>query len=158
MEDFNMPSTGKIIGYTVLFFIILFLLAVIGSATNLITIPWLKFDKQVQMNRDIVTKTYNADNALYNYHWFQETAGDITALKQNIDESKQSLAEFEASAGARSTWGFQEQEEDSQLRTVVLGQQQQYNSLVQNYNAKAGEADKSMFVNGLPTFFSLNAY
>lgn len=149
---------GKIIGYTFLGLIVLFLLMVVASATNLITIPWLKFDSQVQASRDIVKQTYSANNELYNYHWFQETAGDITALQQNITASQASLKDFESSAGARSTWGYQEQEEDSQLRAVVLGQQQQYNSLVQEYNAKAGEADKSMFVNGLPTFFSLSAY
>lgn len=52
----------------VLFFVILIGISVIGSALNLITIPWLRFDQKVQMERDIVKKTYDAENAIYNYH------------------------------------------------------------------------------------------
>jgi hypothetical protein len=55
---------------------------------TLITIPWLKFDRQVQMNRDIVTKTYNADNALYNYRWFKDRAEAIKATEKKIENAK----------------------------------------------------------------------
>ncbi len=133
-------------------------LGLIGSALNLITIPWLKFDAQVQANRDIVTKTYNADNELYNYHWFQETAGDIKATDQKITDAQASLLSFETSAGIRSSWTFEDKTEDARLRAVYNGLKSYYNSTVQEYNAKAGEVDKSMFVNGLPLFFSLKPF
>ena len=155
MEDIKTPSLGKISLWIFLGLIAVFVLALIGSALNLITIPWLKFDSKVNANRGIVQKTYSADNELYNYHWFQETAGDITALQQNIAASKQAVTDFQTNAGPRSSWGYQEEQEFENLQAVVLGQQQQYNSLVQTYNAKAGEADKSMFVSGLPLFFNL---
>lgn len=133
-------------------------LGLLGSALNLITIPWLKFDAQVQTNRDIVTKTYNADNALYNYHWFQERAAAITALDKTISQSQASLDSFETSAGVRSSWTFEDKTEDSRLRTVVLGQEAQYNSLTNEYNAHANEVDRAIFINGLPLFFSLKQY
>lgn len=133
-------------------------LALLGSAMNLITIPWLKFDSQVNMTRDITTKTYSADNALYNYHWFQEQAGTIKTASQNIVEASSSLASFEESAGARSTWSFEDKTEDNRLRSVLQGTVTYYNGLVNDYDAKAGEADRSIFVNGLPTFFSLKPY
>lgn len=136
----------------------LFVLSVIGSMLNLITIPWLKFNSQVQMNRDVVTKTYNADNAIYNYHWFQERAAAIKALDQTIQQSMASQANFEATAGARSTWTFEDKTEDNRLRQVVLGQQAQYNSLVNEYNARSAEVDRNIFKDGLPTFFSLKPY
>lgn len=131
-------------------------LALIGSALNLITIPWLTFDSKVNMDRGIVTQTYNADNALYNYHWFQETAGEIVTAQQNIDVASSTLAEFRANAGKQSTWGYAEQTEYSNLLTASEGTITYYNGLVNTYNAKAKEADKSMFVNGLPLFFNLN--
>lgn len=148
----------KYVGIAALVFGGLFILSIIGSTLNLITIPWLKFDAQVQTNRDIVTKTYNADNALYNYHWFQERAAAIKALDQTIAQSTAAQASFEASAGARSTWTFEDKTEDNRLRQVVLGQQAQYNSLVNEYNARAGEVDRNIFQDGLPTFFNLKPY
>lgn len=132
----------------------LVLLAAVGSALNLITIPWLQFDSKVQANRDIVTQTYNANNELYNYHYFQETAADIKTAEQNIQSASTSLAAFEVMAGAKP-WDFQTETQDGNLRTVLQGNIQYYNGLVNTYNAKAGEVDKSMFVNGLPLYFNL---
>lgn len=132
--------------------------AVLASAMNLITIPWLKFDSQVQMNRDIVTKTYNADNAIYNYHWFQERATAIDALDKTIVQADAAVASFEASAGARSTWASEDRTEDSRLRSVAQGQRAQYNSLVGEYNARAKEVDRNIFQNNLPLFFNLKPY
>lgn len=136
----------------------MFLLAVAGSAMNLITIPWLKFNSQVQMNRDIVTKTYNADNALYNYHWFQERATGITALEQKITDADLALSSFEKNAGARTGWTFEDKTEDSRLRTISIGLKTQYHDVVAEYNAHANEADRAIFKDNLPLFFNLNAY
>lgn len=133
-------------------------LGIVGTALNIITIPWLKLNAQVQTNRDIVTKTYTADNAIYNYHWFQERAAAITALDDTIVQSQAAQVSFETSAGARSSWSFEDKTEDNRLRQVVLGQQAQRNSLVQEYNARAGEVDRNIFKDGLPLFFSLKAY
>lgn len=135
--------------------IICFILALIGSGLNLITIPWLRFDSQVQMNRDVVTKTYNADNALYNYHWFKERQGDITTASQNVDTASSSLTSFESSAGARKDWSFEDKTEDNRLRAVLQGNIAYYNSLVNEYNARAKEADRVIFQDNLPLFFNL---
>ncbi len=136
----------------------LFVLSVIGSAMNLITIPWLKFDSQVQTNRDIVQKTYNADNALYNYHWFQERAGSIKATAAKAKIADDAVVSFESSAGARTAWTFEDKTEDARLRTVAQGLHSQYEDLVAEYNARAGEADRTIFKDGLPLFFNLQPY
>lgn len=133
-------------------------LAAVGSALNFITIPWLKFDSQVQMNRDIVKKTYNADNALYNYHWFKERAGSMKALQSTIDQSEAAVSSFEVSAGARKDWTFEDKTEDSRLRAVVQGQKAQYNSIAGEYNARAQEVDRAIFQDNLPLFFNLQPF
>lgn len=153
-----MKEKGSIIGWVLLSIVGLFLLTVAASAMNLITIPWLKFNRQVQMNRDIVTKTYNADNALYNYHWFQERAAGITALEKKIVNADDALASYETSAGPRTGWTFEDKTEDSRLRTISTGLKAQYQDIVAEYNARAGEADRAIFKDGLPLFFNLNAY
>jgi len=148
----------KIFGIIIAVFFGFFLLAAAGSMLNLWTIPWLKFDSQVQMNRNIVTKTYNADNALYNYHWFQERATGITALEKKITDADSALKEFETSAGSRTSWSFEDKTEDSRLRTISLGLKTQYHDVVAEYNARAGEVDRAIFKDNLPLFFNLNAY
>lgn len=136
----------------------MFMLAVVGSAMNLITIPWLKFNRQVQMNRDIVAKTYNADNALYNYHWFKERAESIKATESKIKIAKGAVLGFEASAGARKDWSFEDKTEHARLSAVFNGIKAHYEDIVAEYNAKANEADRSIFQDELPLFFSLSAF
>jgi|SRR5882724_8591968 len=130
-------------------------LGALGTALNLITIPWLKLNSQIQTNRDIVTKIFNADNALYNYHWFKERAAAITALETTIGQADAAVKDFEISAGLRTTWTFDDKNEDSRLRSVAQGQKAQYNSLVGEYNARMKEADRSIFEERLPLFFGL---
>lgn len=146
------------VGWILLAIVGVIMLGVVGSALNLITIPWLKFNKQVQTNRDIVEKTYNADNALYNYRWFSERAAEIKATKVKIENARASQADFRASAGARSTWTFEDKTEDSRLSAIVLGLENHYESIVNEYNARANQVDRAIFVDGLPLFFSLEAY
>ena len=153
-----MYNKGNVLaGVGIFIGVIVFLVIVagIGSALNLFTIPWLRFDSQVQMNRDVITKTYSADNALYNYHWFQQQTQDIKTASQNIDVASSSLSSFESSAGARKDWSFDDKTEDSRLRSVYQGTVTYYNGLVNDYNARANEADRSIFQDGLPLFFSL---
>lgn len=133
-------------------------LTVMGMALNIITIPWLKLGSQVQMERDIVTKTYNADNALYNYHWFKERAGAIKALQTSIPQAEAAMKAYAEGAGERKDWTFEDKGEYARLGAVVSGQQFQYNSLVEEYNARMKEADRSIFAEELPLFFSLEAF
>lgn len=136
----------------------LFMLSVLGSAMNLITIPWLKFDRQVQMNRDIVTKTYNADNALYNYHWFKERAESIKSTENQIVNAKLQVDSFRESTGPRKDWTFEDKNEDARLNAIVLGLKNHYEEIVAEYNAKSQESDRAIFKDELPLFFNLNAY
>lgn len=133
-------------------------LAVVGSAMNLITIPWLKFNKQVQLNRDLVDRMYDVDNALYNYHWFKERVEAIKATKNKVANATTELANFQVIAGDRSKWTFEDKNEEARLRTIVMGLKSHYEDQAGEYNARAKEADRAVFQDELPTFFSLDAY
>lgn len=136
----------------------LVLIGVVGTALNLITIPWLKFNSQVQMNRDIVTKTYTAENALYNYRWFKDRHEAIKASEIQIENAKASQADFRANAGVRSSWTFEDKTEDARLSAVVLGLKNHYQEIVAEYNSRAKQVDRAIFQDDLPLFFSLKAY
>ena len=148
----------QFIGWGALAVVGIFVLGAIGTALNLITIPWLKFNSQIQTNRGIVEQTYNADNALYNYHWFKERAESIKATATKAKIAEETHKEFVASAGVRSEWTFEDKTEDARLRTVTLGLKTQYEDLVAEYNARMKQADRSIFAEELPLFFSLEAY
>lgn len=148
----------KAVGIFALVLVGIFVLGALGTALNLFTIPWLKLDAQIQTNRDIVTKTYNADNALYNYHWFKEREQAILALQTTITQSDAAVKSYEIDAGPRKDWTFEDKNEAARLRAVSQGQKAQYNSLVGEYNARMKEADRSIFSENLPLFFSLMPY
>lgn len=142
-------------GWTIAIIVGFFGLMLGGSLLGLISLPFLQFGAQVQTNAGIIQQTYNANNALYNYHWFQERQTALTALDQTIGQSQAALTDFEQSAGPRGGWSFDDKTEDNRLRTTVLGQEAQYNSLAGEYNAHAKEVDRAIFKDGLPLFFNL---
>lgn len=148
----------KIFGIISLVFGGMTVLSVIGMALNIITIPWLKLGSQVQMERDIVTKTYNADNALYNYHWFKERYEAIKATESKIKIAKEQVVSFETSAGSRKDWTFEDKTEHARLNSVVQGLKSHYEDIVAEYNAKSKEVDRAIFKDELPTFFSLQPF
>lgn len=148
-------QNGGFVGVALLIILGMVGMAALGSAVNLITIPWLKFDSKVQMNRDIVTKTFDADNALYNYHWFKERAGAIEATTAQIVIADNAVATFKKEAGDREKWTFEDKNESARLSAVAQGLRSQKESLVKEYNARMKEADRSLFAEELPLFFSL---
>lgn len=140
-----------LIGSLVLYVVV----ALAGSAFHIFTLPFVKLESKVQTNHDIITKTYNADNALYNYHWFKETYQAIEADKNKIAQAKIAATSYETSAGPRP-WDYATTTEDARLNAVTQGLQSHYEDLVAEYNARASEADRSVFQNELPLFVSLN--
>ena len=148
----------KTIGIIALALVGLVVLGVIGTALNLITIPWLKFNRQVQMERDVVTKTFNADNALYNYHWFKERYEAIKATENKIKVAKEAVADFELSAGARKNWTFEDKNESARLASIAQGLKSHYEDIVAEYNARAKEVDRAIFKDELPLFFNLQPF
>lgn len=146
---------GGFVGIALLIIVGMVGIAALGSAMNLITIPWLRFDSKVNMERGIVTKTYNPENALYNYHWFKERVGAIEAATSQIVIADNAVSTFKKEAGDREKWTFEDKTEYARLSAVAQGLRSQKESLVKEYNARMKEADRSIFAEELPLFFSL---
>lgn len=133
-------------------------LSVVGTAMGIITLPWRKLNRQVETNQGIIDKTYNAENALYNYEWFKQTAQDIKATETKTIDAKAAVTSFEVAAGPRASWTFEDKTEDARLRAVAQGLQNHYTQLVADYNARASQANRAIFKDDLPLFFSLNPF
>lgn len=149
---------GGVVGWILLGIGGVILLGVLGTALNLITIPWLKFNKQVKMNRDIVSQTYTAENAIYNYHWFKEKYFSIKATEIKIVTVKEDFESFQKNAGPRKDWTFEDKGEESRLRSVLTGLKNFYEDQVNEYNARASQVDRAIFKDSLPLFVNLQAY
>ncbi len=145
----------KIFGVIILIAGAILGVALVGSALNLITIPWLRFNSQIQMNRDIIQKTYDADNALYNYHWFKERSGALKAEQKQIIIADNAANDFDKNAGVRRDWTFEDKTESSRLHSVAQGLRSDFEYKSAEYNAKMKEVDRAKFEEELPLFFSL---
>ena len=132
----------KIIGVIVLGLI---LLVGGGMLMNVLLFPVNSAQKEVDIAYDSQDKVLNADNAIYNYEWFKQKKADIDAAKKQLDNSRNSYSSFQASAGTRSTWTFEDKQEDSRLRSIVLGQENYVQGLIGDYNAKASMATRNIF-------------
>ena len=148
----------KTFGYIMAICLALFLLAIVGRAFRIISLPFWKLDKQIEMNRDIIEKTYDADNAIYNYEWFKQRYEDIGAIEKKIENAKSDLVNFEERAGSMKDWRFEQDTEHSRLTSIVTGLKNQYEDLVAQYNARAKMVNRNIFQDDLPTFFTLKPY
>lgn len=135
-------------------------LGVLGTALNIITIPWLKLNSQVQTERDIVQKTYNADNALYNYRWFKDRHEAILATEAKVELAKEELTGFCANGYCNdpAKMTFEDKTELSRLRSIYLGLRNHYQDLVAEYNSRAKQVDRAVFKDDLPLFFSIQPF
>jgi hypothetical protein len=108
---------------------------------------------EIQTAHDVVDKTINADNAIYNYEWFKQTYEDINAQKAQLSNAQQTFDSFVAGSGDRKNWTFEDKNEYSRLSSVVLGIKNNLEQTIANYNARAKMANRAIFQNSiLPNF------
>lgn len=156
-----MKNTQKgfgVVGIIALVLVGMMALSVVGMALNIITIPWLKLGKQVETERGVIEKTYTAENAIYNYEWFKNRENEIKAVHTQGVNAQATLTAFEASAGARKDWTFEDKTEHARLSSVVLGLRNHYESLVAEYNSKSSQVNRAIFKDNLTFFFNLEPF
>lgn len=147
MTKIILTIIGFIVGYFVLGYTLV--------ALNIVALPLFKLQTQVNNAGKIIEKTYDADNAIYNYEWFKQQYEDIEATKNKIKNAQTDIDDFETAAGARSSWTFEDKTEDARLHAVLSGLKQHYEDQVAQYNARAKMANRNVFQNNLPTFIQL---
>ena len=121
----------------------------IGSVIGIVSLPFHAVSAGVSTAHGVIDKTLNADNALYNYHWFIQQKEDIGAIETKIKIAQDSYDSFVTSAGPHTDWTFEDKTEAARLASVKQGLQSQYQQLVADYNAHSKEADRSIFQDGL---------
>ena len=126
---------------------------VFGFLLKLAFFPVNTANKLVETAYDAQDKVLNADNAIYNYEWFKQKHYDIEASKKQLVNARVSYQSFVDSAGPRTSWTFEDKTEDSRLRSVVLGLENNLESQIGDYNARASMATRNIFEDHvLPNF------
>lgn len=125
-------------------------LTIVGIMAVLSVVIWLigmaLFPAQ-QAGR-VLTKTFDADNMIYNYEWFKRQNQDVQAIGTKLTAAEQAQSIFEQSAGSRDGWKFDDRTEWNRLNTIVLGLRNQRASMVAEYNARSEMANRSIFKTG----------
>lgn len=116
-------------------------LVVAGAAAGLLTLPFRAVS-------GVAERTFNADNMIHNYEWFKQQYQDVQAIGVKIGVAEGAISAFEASAGDRGTWKFDDRQEWSRLNTILLGLRGQRASMVAEYNAKTQMANRNLFRTG----------
>lgn len=128
-------------------------LTIVGGVLRVVLFPVNTATKLIDTAYDAQNKVLNADNAIYNYEWFKQKYQDINASKKQLENARTSYASFTVSAGARTNWTFEDKTEDARLRTVVLGIENNLQSQIADYNARASMATRNIFEDSvLPSF------
>lgn len=124
-----------------------------GFILKVLLFPVNTASKLVDTAYDAQDKVLNADNAIYNYEWFKQKHHDIEASKKQLVNARVSYQGFVESAGPRTNWTFEDKTEDSRLRSVVLGLENNLESQIGDYNARASMATRNLFEDHvLPNF------
>ncbi len=143
----------KIVGFILLGIIGLLVLGFAVNALRVLFFPGQVATNMVDTMYDANAKVINADNAIYNYEWFKQKKADIDATKRQLINARRTVEAFEANAGARKDWTFEDKSEHARLNTVVLGLENNLENQIGDYNARASMATRNIFEdNVLPSY------
>lgn len=135
----------KIIGHLVVGLLGFILLGAVGMGLRILFFPATVATNMIDTAYDANAKVINADNAIYNYEWFKQKKGDIEASKKQLLNARANVTAFNSSLGERSTWTFEDKTESSRLNAVVLGLENNLQSQIADYNARASMATRNIF-------------
>ena len=117
----------------------------VGGLIRVFFFPVEVANNMIDTAYDANKKVINADNAIYNYEWFKQQKANIDASKTQLDNARRNYDAYVADLGARSDWGFEDKGEAARLNAVVLGLENNLQSQIENYNARASMATRNIF-------------
>jgi hypothetical protein len=141
-------------GCLVLFIAVPILLSILGSVLGIINLPFYNFGKKVDLNYGIINKTYETDYCLANYEWFKDRYNGILGMDDKIAIQKRELQDFQASAGSRKNWTFEDKQTDADLRNKVTALENIKVTWTNEYNSRTEQLNR-VACKELPLFINL---
>ena len=106
---------------------------------------------QIDSAGQIIDKTYDADNAIYNYEWFKTQYEKIQAIRTQIIQAKMQIDDLKSTYGTNAAnWTQDVREENFRLSSIKTGLINQESNLIDDYNARAKMANRAIFQDKLP--------
>lgn len=140
----------KTITVAVIAVVLLIVLVSSGWVLKAALLPAKTVTTQIDSAGNIIDKTYDADNAIYNYEWFKTQYEDIQATERIIKNTKTEMDVYKELYGNVSDWDWQTKQDYNSLQKKYLGQQNYYEDLVAEYNARSNMANREIFKDKLP--------
>lgn len=112
--------------------------------------PVKGIEKAIETSYGVLEKTMDADNAIYNYEWFKQTAEDIQALYNKEVNAGEAIAEhMETMDDSR-----EDKTELARLRAIKLGLSNMLEDVMAKYNARSKMVNRAIFKDNLPSNIS----
>lgn len=143
-------STIKTIGIISLIVVAFVVIGVAGWGLKAAFLGPKTVTTQISSAGDIIEKTYDADNAIYNYEWFKQQYADIQAAEKMITNTKIIRDDYKDMYGDPKEWDWQTKQDYNSINTKYMGQINNYETLVEDYNARASMANRNVFQDKLP--------
>jgi len=132
-----------------IFFIVLaiiFSLGFISAGLGLITLPGHVTSNSVQTAHDVVDKTINVNNALFNYEEFFNKYEGAKMQATNIKNTEKSMQTLKDTYGEDAMkWPKDVRNDYSNLQQNIEGYKMMYQKIVQEYNADSQKLNRNLF-------------
>jgi len=125
--------------------ILIVILAVFGIVMKVVLFPLWFVGTVADSGKKIIEKTIDADNVINNYEWFKQTHENIIAIDGKITNAEMDLSNFNAAAGPRKEWTFEDKNEFSRLMSVATGLRNHREDVKSKYNARSKMLNRKLF-------------
>lgn len=127
-------------------------LLISGTVLRAVLFPVNTLDKSIDTAYQVVDKTLDGDNAIYNYEWFKEQEAHIRASLRNEEIAKEEYDLYiEMLPEDRESWTREDKQEESSLRNSYYALQKLSNLAIEDYNAKSEMVSRNIFKDNLPS-------
>ena len=164
MDDYKVPSTGKIAKWSMFGVMGIIGVIVLGMIINLaglgLSFAWLpfyKFGAKIQNTQGTINIVYDAQRCINVDAIYNDLKAQIPAIRdEQIPNAQTALTSFESKLPKDQTkWSMTQQQMDGELQTNVTGLEQQMATLGAQWTSLLARPDTQPCLGTLPTLINL---
>lgn len=99
----------------------------------------------------VIDKTLDPNAVIYNYEYFKEAYQDIQAMNVKIAVAERDIKSFDAQFKDRHDMDRDDKQESDRLHAILMGLQQERQTEIATYNARAQMANRNIFRTDTPS-------
>ncbi|ELZ03505.1 hypothetical protein C482_03734 [Natrialba chahannaoensis JCM 10990] len=143
-EEDQMKQLLMIIGVVMVAVIII-------NIISYVWMPFLPWHEERDAGQEVIEQTYNAEHAVSEYEWFRQQYHDIESQRAHVENAYGELDRFYDIHGENpNEWSRTAEEDHSRIQQRITGNQNQLDTLVEDYNARSSMDNRELFKCHLP--------